>query len=222
MTEKTVVVAHQAPGVRERFAGALDLAGHRVVCVSGGEQLREALAREEAKVALVLLDATLATPLPGEVVTAAPVVVFAGTVKDAAEARAWAAAGVRGWVNEHSAPHQVLASLAPLLFRDSFDRRAAPRVPVAMSVSCTAGGVVSSATALNIGGLGLALRPLAPVPVGEAMRVRFRLPAVERDVEVEARVCWTDVRYGLGVAFERISEADHAAVEAFVERHLPV
>lgn len=220
MTGKTVVVAHRAPSVRDRFAAALDTAGHRVVCVGGAQELQEALARE-ASVALLLLDATLAGQAREEIASAASTVVFAGSVGDADGVRAWARAGARGWVNEHAAPHQVLASLAPLLFRDSFDRRASPRVPVAMPVSCTVGGAVSSATALNIGAGGLALRPLAPVPVGEAVRVRFRLPALAHDIEVEARVCWSDVRYGIGVQFERISEHDSAALDAFVDRHLP-
>lgn len=220
MTGKTVVVAHRAEAVRERFAAALDTAGHHVACVGDAPGLEEALGREGEAVALVLLDATLSAGGPPRAVTA-PVVVFAGSVGDAAEARAWAAAGVRGWVNEHSAPHAVLASLAPLLFRDSFDRRSSPRVPVAMTVACAAGGVVSSATALNIGTGGLALRLITPIPAGESLRVRFRLPAVARDIEAEARVCWTDVRYGLGVQFERISDEDYAAVEAFVERHQP-
>jgi hypothetical protein len=219
MIEKTVVVAHRTPAVRERFAAALDTAGHRVVGVGDEAALRDALAREAATVALVLLDATLAGT--GEMPMAAPVVVFAGTVADAAQARAWAAAGVGGWVNEHSAPHQVLASLAPLFFRESFDRRVGPRVPVAMSVSCSVGGVVSSATALNIGAGGLGLRPLAPLASGALVRVRFRLPAVSQDIDVDARVCWTDLRYGVGVQFEQIGEGEHCGVEAFVERHLP-
>jgi hypothetical protein len=220
MTRKTVVVAHRVPGVRERFASALETAGHRVVCVGDEPGLADALARETG-LALALVDATLVAHGPEAMAAAAPTVVFAGSVADAAAARAWARAGARGWVNEHSAPHQVLSSLAPLLFRDSFDRRASPRVPVAMPVSCTAGSAVSSATALNVGAGGLALRPLTAVPVGEVVRLRFRLPALARDIDVEARVCWSDLRYGIGVQVERISEQDGAALEAFVERHLP-
>lgn len=218
MAGKVVIVAHGAAAVRERFAAALDASGHRVVVVAGADGLHEAIAGARDELALVLLEASAAPAAP---VTGAPVVVFAGSVGDAAAARAWAAAGVRGWVNEHAAPHVILSSLAPLLFHDRFDRRATPRVPVAMTVSCTAGGSVSAATALNIGGGGLALRPLAPVPVGEAVRLRFRLPAVSGDLEAEARVCWSDVRYGLGVQFEAGDEHALAAIEAFVERHVP-
>ncbi len=219
MTGKTVVVAHRTEAVRERFAGALASAGHHVVTAEDARALAEALGRAGDHVALLLIDATLAPGTAADVTV--PVVVFAGSVTDAAQARAWAARGVRGWVNELSAPHAVLSSLAPLLFRDSFDRRACPRVPVAMTVACRAGGVVSSATALNIGAGGLALRPLLPVPAGETLHLRFRLPAVAHDIEAEGRVCWTDLRFGIGVAFERISDEDQAAVASYVERHLP-
>lgn len=221
MTGKTVVVAHRAEHVRQRFADALGTAGHRVVCVEDARDLRRALEADGPSLALVLLDGGLARPSRDLVSAAGLVVIFAGSVDGAADVRAWAEAGVREWVNEHSAPHQVLASLAPLLFRENFDRRATPRVAVAMPVTCVVGGIVTSATALNIGGGGLGLRPLGTIPVGESLRVRFRLPALKHDVEVEARVCWTDVRHGIGVQFERIGEADAAAVDAFVERHLP-
>ena len=220
MLRKTVMVAHRDASVRERFAAALDTAGHRVVCVAHRAALDDALAHEGADVALALVDATLWDGAPSGALPA-PVVLFAGSVAGAAEARAWAAAGVRGWVNEFSAPHTILASLAPLLFRDSFDRRSSPRVPVGIAVSCTAGETVTAATVLNIGTGGLSLRPLVPIAPGTVIRIRFRLPAVPEDIDADVRVCWTDVRYGLGGQFERISEADHAAMETFVERHLP-
>lgn len=219
MIDKPILVIHHAADVRERFAAALTSAGHQVSCAATREEVHAALADGATTPALVLADAKL---LPARETGAAggpPVVVFSSSVADAAEARAWAAAGVRGWLNEQSAPHQILAAVAPVLFRDNFDRRASPRVPVAMAVSCTVEGIVSSATALNLGAGGLALRTLTRIAVGTPIALRFRLPSLSRDVEADARVCWTDVRFGLGAQFERIADDDLAAIESFVERH---
>lgn len=222
---KSVLVAHRNATVRDRFASALTEAGQRVLRAATLAEVEQVVEREAAHLSLALLDVALSRPLvqgrdagggPGPTLAA-----FASTVESAAQARALAAAGVGAWVNDHSAPHQVVASLAPLLFHDSFNRRASPRVPVVMAVSCDVAGAVSSATALNLGRGGLALRPLAPIPVGTVMGVRFHLPAIGRDLTVDVRVCWTDARRGLGAQFERIGEDNQRALDAFVESHLP-
>lgn len=218
---KTVLVAHRNADVRERFATALVEAGQRVLIAgSPGEVAR--LADAQPEWSLVLIDAAVAGPLleRGTGEAAPAMAVFAGTVDSAAQARLLAAAGVRAWVNDHSAPHQVIASLAPLLFHDSFNRRAGPRVPVAFAVSCDVGGTVSSATALNLGHGGIALRPLTTIPVGTVMAIRFHAPVIGRDITAEVRVCWTDARLGLGAQFERISEQGQRAVDALVESQL--
>jgi hypothetical protein len=175
---------------------------------------------------LVIVDAGLGPDELAAVTTArayAPrttVVVFGSTVSDAAQVRQLAAAGVHAYVNDFSSPQQILASLAPYLFHDNFNRRASPRVAVAMGVSCAANGVVSSATALNIGRAGIALRTLVPIPGGTVMTLRFRLPAVAHDIEVDARVCWTDTQLGLGAQFERVSAKDQSALDAYVDSRL--
>lgn len=226
MTGKHVLVAHRTAAVRDRFVTTLAGAGHEAVAVSAPGDLASWLERG-ASVDLALLDA--GWPREGvEALLAAGhdagwrpvVIVFGTTVGDAAQVRALAAAGVAGYINDFSSPQQILSNLAPYLFHDNFNRRASPRVPVAMGVSCRVGAQVSAATALNIGRGGIALRTLAPVPAGTPISLRFRLPTVAHDLDVDARVCWTDPHLGLGAQFEHISPEDQHALDAYVERHL--
>jgi CheY-like chemotaxis protein len=227
MTGKIVLVAHRTAAVRERFAAALAEAGHRPMPVESAAEVRAAIDEAGGRLDLALVDAALPHDVVAAIVGAAapaddrPVlVVFASTVSGAAQVRALAASGVRAYVNDFGAPSQILASLAPYLFHDRFNRRAGPRIPVAMGVSCRLDGRVSSATALNIGRGGIALRTLAPVAAGTTMWLSFRLPTAARDLEVEVRVCWTSTQLTLGAQFEHIAPADQAAVDAFVEQHL--
>ncbi len=225
MIGKSVLVVHRSLAVRDRFRAAFAEAGHLAPAfdpTSGDLGLAEMAASAD----LVIVDAGLS---PGQLaaVTAAKarkprlaVVVFGSTVTSAAQVRALAAAGIHAYVNDFSTAQQILGSLAPYLFHDNFNRRASPRVAVAVGVSCAANGVVSSATALNVSRGGIALRTLVPIPAGTVMTLRFRLPAVARDIEVDARVCWTDTQLGLGAQFERVSAEDQAALDAYVDSRL--
>jgi CheY-like chemotaxis protein len=225
MTGKRVLIAHRSAAVRDRFAGTLAESGHATATIATPEELA-ALLRTPGEIDLVLLDAGLAHEAVGTLLVharapgRATVIVFGSTVAGAAQVREFSAAGVAAYINDFSSPQQILSSLAPYLFHDNFDRRASPRVPVAMGVSCRAGGHVSAATALNIGRGGVALRTLAPVPAGSSVTLRFRLPGVAHDLDVDARVCWTDPHLGLGAQFERIGPEDQLALDAYVERHL--
>ena len=129
-----------------------------------------------------------------------------------AGARSSRRAGVHAYVNDFSTPQQILSSLAPYLFHDNFNRRASPRVAVAMGVSCRVG---QQRRRVADGPQHRARRDRAAHARARAQRdasmtLRFRLPAVAHDLEVDARVCWTDPHLGLGAQFERVSTEDQA------------
>jgi hypothetical protein len=219
---KTVLVAHRNAVIRERFCTALAQAGQRVVTAGSVDEVRQAVAGDAGEIVLALLDAGLAEPVfESRPAGARTLAAFASTVGSAAQARSLVAAGVGAWVNDHGATPQIVSSLAPWLFRDSFNRRAGPRVPVALAVSCEMGPTVCSATALNLGHGGLALRPLIAIPVGTSIAIRFHLPAAATEIRAEVRVCWTDARLGIGAQFEGIGEEAQRAVDAFVDCQLP-
>ena len=227
MTAKTVLLADDTAFVRERFAAALVEAGYRAVSVhTAGELLQEVRTRSEA-IDLIVLDLHLPYSRGVDLVRAirqydagrVPIVVFSGTISSAGEVRELAELGVAGYINEYCSPAHIVPSLAPHLFPDKFDRRGSPRVPMALSVSYRSGNTIASAVTLNVGKGGVGVRTMTPLDRDVALKVRFRLPGSGRDIEADARVCWTDRNLGMGLRFERVAPVDQAALDQFVDGH---
>jgi hypothetical protein len=51
------------------------------------------------------------------------------------------------------------------------------------------------------------------------VKVRFRLPGGNKDIDAEARVSWVDRRLGMGLQFTKLDPADQRAVDEFVQSH---
>ena len=81
------------------------------------------------------------------------------------------------------------------------------------------GNTIAAALTLNLSRGGLAIRTTSPLEAGARVRVRFRLPGGQRDLDVESRVAWSDRRVGMGIQFERVAPADQHAVDTFVDGH---
>ncbi len=222
---RTVLLATGDGGIRDRFAGPLHDASHRTLEATRASALLNRLG-EEVPIDLLLLDLRLGddgTALFRQVRARAarlPIVVFSGSVDNAAAVRALAPLGVAGYVNEHCDAHDVLPSLAPHLFPDNFNRRSGPRVVLAIPVSYRVDQTIATAVTLNIGGGGLAVRTMNPLPPPAKVHTRFRLPGSALDVEAQCRVAWSDPRVGMGLQFERVDPADQAAIDDYVDRHL--
>ena len=224
---KTVIVADDTAFVRDRFKGALESAGHRAIAVRTGSDLLAVLRNDSASIDLVVMDLHLPQGHGVELLrgirriaaTMPPVVVFSGTIAHAEEVRALALLGVAGYVNEYTAVQHIVPSLAPHLFPDHYNRRSSPRVVLGIPVAYRFSNTIATALTLNISHGGLALRTTSPLDAGTVVRVRFRLPSRKKEIEAEARVCWTDRRVGMGLEFTTIDPADHAAIETFVHAH---
>ena len=224
-TGKTVVVAEAAAGVRERFAEALQQAGHRAVSVERAPDLLRRIGDGEPD--LVILGLHLSESPGVDLVRsireldgggAVPILVLSGSIASAQEVRDLTDLGVAGYVNEHSASTQIMPSLAPHLFPDSFNRRLNPRVALGIPVAYRSGDVIASALALNLSKGGLGVRTMSPLEVGAVVRVQFRLPRTEHDIEATARVAWSDLRAGMGLELQDVASGDLAAIEEFVDR----
>ena len=113
--------------------------------------------------------------------------------------------GVVGYINEYSTVQHILPSLAPHLFPDSFNRRASPRVVLGIPIAYRFGNTIATALTLNISRGGIAIRTTSPLAGGAKIKIRFRLPRGKREVDVEARVAWTDRRVGMGLQFEGVT-----------------
>ena len=126
MDDKIILIAHNDAGVRDRFAAALADARHRYVTADSEASARAAIADTQAPVSLALIDLGLAEDgvgfvreLRARAGRILPLVVFAGTIRSADQARALLALNVGGYVNEHAATPQILPALAPTCSRTS-------------------------------------------------------------------------------------------------------
>jgi CheY-like chemotaxis protein len=224
MSTKTILIAHRAAPVRDRFAAALADARHTFVVADSAASARALAADADHPVSLALVDLGLTEDgvefvkdLREAAGRAVPVVVFAGTVPGAAVVPPLLAIGVTAYVNEHAATPQILPALAPHLFPDSFNRRTSPRISLGVPVSYRAGATIAGAVTLDIGKGGIGIRTINPLSTGTFVIVKFRLPGAEADTEASGRVTWGDRKVGMGIQFERISTIDQAAIDAFVD-----
>lgn len=226
-TTKTVIVADDTAFVRDRFATALAGAGHTAFAVKSTSELLARIRDDLARIDLIVLDLRLPQAGGVELVRRIrkidqgqlPILVFSGTIASADEVRQLAALGVAGYVNEYSAVHHILPSLAPHLFPDNFNRRGSPRVVLGIPVAYRFGNTIAAALTLNLSKGGLAIRTMSPLQAGAKVRSRFRLPGSKRDVEAECRVAWSDRHMGMGLQFEKIESADQAAIDEFIDQH---
>jgi uncharacterized protein (TIGR02266 family) len=224
MSAKTILIAHRQAAVRDRFAAALADARHEFVTAADADAAHDAAADPERPVSLALVDLGLADDgvafireLRQTAGRPIPVVVFAGTVETAEDVRALLDAHVAGFVNEHAATPQILPSLAPHLFPDSFNRRTSPRVKLGVPVSYKAGQTITGAITLDIGRGGLAIRTMTPLEPGTAIQIKLRVPGETAEIEASGRVAWSDRKVGMGIQFERVDAGGQAAIDAFVE-----
>jgi len=224
---KTVVVADDTVDVRNRFAAALEDAGHTAIGVGTASELLACVRARPGAIDLIVLNLRLVPPPSIDLIRAIrecsacrlPILVFSGSIANAREIRQLSGLGVAGYVNEHSGAGHIAPLLAPHLFPDSFNRRLSPRVTLGIPVACRFDDTIVAARTLDLGKGGLAVWTTTPLAPGTAVHVRFRLPATESSVEAQARVVWHDRRRGMGLRFERVDYADQAAIDDFVDRN---
>jgi uncharacterized protein (TIGR02266 family) len=224
---KTVVVADDTGFVRDRFKTALEDAGHRAIVVRSAVELLARVRADLDRIDLIVLDLRLPNAPGVDLVRAIrridggrlTILVFSGTITSADEVRDLASLGVAGYINEYSAVQHILPSLAPHLFPDSFNRRVSPRVTLGIPVAYRFGNTIATALTLNLSRGGIAIRTTSPLDPGAVVRVRFRLPGGAREVELAARVAWSDRRVGMGLQFEKVDPADQAVIDGFVDAH---
>jgi uncharacterized protein (TIGR02266 family) len=224
---KTVVIADDTAFVRDRFKEALEDAGHRALAALTGTELLALVRARPQEIDLVVLDLRLPQASGVRLVRALrrldpacpPIVVFSGTIADAAEVRELALLGVAGYVNEYTSVQHIVHSIAPHLFPSHYNRRMSPRVVLGIPVAYRLGNTIATAVTLNIGLGGMAIRTTSPHQVGTEVKVRFRLPSGKREIDAAARIAWGDRRIGMGLHFLKVDPGDAAALEEFVQMH---
>lgn len=225
MSTKTILIAHRAAAVRDRFAVALADARHEFVMADTEAAALGAVGDAGRPISLALIDLALADD-PVAFVRAVresgsaplPVVVFAGTVGSAADVPALAAMQV-SYINEHAGTPLILPALAPHLFPDSFNRRMSARMAIGVPVTYRSGDTLAGAVTLDVGKGGLAIRTMNPLPKGTPIQVRFKLPGMAAEIDAAGMVAWSDRKVGMGVQFDRVSANHQRIIDAFIDEH---
>jgi uncharacterized protein (TIGR02266 family) len=224
---KTVLIADDTAFVRERFRTALEGAGHRAVTVKTGQELVATLRAPKERIDLVVLDLRLPNGRGIDLLRSVrstapngpPIVVFSGTIANAAEVRDLASCGVAGYINEYTGVGHIMPALAPHLFPDHYSRRSSPRVVLGVPITYRVGNAISTSLTLNVSTGGLAVRTTNPLDVASVIRLRFRLPGGKNEIDAEARVAWSDRRVGMGLQFTSIDADAQASIDSFVQSH---
>jgi uncharacterized protein (TIGR02266 family) len=224
---KHVVIAADNAGVRERFRAALEQAGHRVVPVTTAAELLARVQSESAEIDLIVVDLHISSGAGADVVAAVRkldegrlrILVFSGTVDNADDVRALSRLNVTGYVNEHCASQLIVSAVTPFLFPDTFNRRDSPRVVLGIPVQYRIGQTIAAALTLNLSHGGIGIRTSAGLDAGTLVRVRFKLPGAEDDIDAEGRVAWSHHRIGMGVQFGKLDAGPQAQVDNFVDAH---
>ena len=225
---KTVLIAGADAAVRDRFRVAIEQSGHTVVVASTATQLLTKL-RGPSGVDLLVLDLRVPPAAAAGVglvrairaIDSArpPVLLFSGSIAGANEVRDLAGLGVAGYINEFSPAPQIVPSIAPHLFPDSFNRRSSPRVVLGIPVQYRFSNTIAAALTLNLSRGGIAIRTTSPLETGARLKVRFRMPGSQHDVDADGRVAWHDRRVGMGIQFEAVDPAQQALIDHFVDAH---
>jgi uncharacterized protein (TIGR02266 family) len=225
-TTRTVLVADDTEFVRDRFKTAIEAAGHNALTARTGQEVLAAVRANASGIDLIVVDLRLPQVSGVTLVSAIRqldqrlrIVVFSGTIRNADEVRQLETLGVVGYVNEYTAVQHILPSLRPHLFPDRADRRSSPRVVLGIPVSYRFGNTIAAALTINISHSGLAIRTTTPLAVGTPVKVRFRLPGGKNEIEVDARVSWSDRRLGMGIQFKKVPASDQAQIDQYVHSH---
>jgi uncharacterized protein (TIGR02266 family) len=221
---KTILVAHRTAGVRDRFAVALADARHEAVAADSEIAALGIVQHALTPFSLALVDLGLSEEpmmfvrtLRERAARPLPMMVFSGSLRSAADVPPLAALSV-GFINEFAGTAQILPALAPHLFPDNFNRRAASRLSIGVPVTYRTDETLAGATTLDVGRGGVSIRTMTPLAKGTNVQVKFRLPGTAAEVDAAGHVAWSDRRVGMGVQFEDLSSTHERAIAAFVEK----
>jgi DNA-binding response OmpR family regulator len=98
---------------------------------------------------------------------------------------------------------RTLKAAHPLMVRE---RRRCFRSPLQVPVHiCTRSGKELVATSLNISEGGISVTLPTGLPIGQTVQIRFVLPGTDKELEIEAEVCWADNSGSLGLQFGKLT-----------------
>jgi CheY-like chemotaxis protein len=97
------------------------------------------------------------------------------------------------------------------------ERRRYFRQPLQMDVRVVFGEKNWAATSTNISEGGMSLMVRDALPKGEAFQLKFSLPDINLNLEVEAEVAWADMKGRVGLRFQNVPPSSQAQLEKWLD-----
>ena len=107
------------------------------------------------------------------------------------------------------------------------ERRADPRAPVELEVHYRSAQEFLTAYTVNISGGGIFIKTREPLPLNQAVHLRFTLPGIARVFNLHGLVVWTNPQpsrssfpSGMGVKFMNLDAEGNILIAGFVKAKL--
>ena len=108
------------------------------------------------------------------------------------------------------------------------DQRADPRAPVELEVHYRSAQEFLTAYTVNISGGGIFIKTREPLPLNQAVHLRFTLPGIARVFNLHGLVVWTNPQpsrssfpSGMGIKFMNLDPEGKKLIAGFVKTKLP-
>ena len=98
------------------------------------------------------------------------------------------------------------------------DKRRQRRIPVELWIEAERDGELYFQRASNLSVGGAFFAQTIPLPVGTVVSLRFQLPGDPAQIECKGEIV-TAKDLGMGVHFVALKQADHARIEALIDKH---
>jgi hypothetical protein len=149
-------------------------------------------------------------------------------VRDVLDVRQASMAGVRFLIHKPASVVQIERCLRTAFLASVARRRKTYRAPVEIDACLSLRnlrGVQATMINLSEAGAGLRLKAhqnlsAADLPVGDSVRLTFRLPEIPDALQILCRIMWSTANGDIGLQFTWVPNADHTRLDNWLTRSL--
>lgn len=228
---KRILVADDNEAIRIMLDDILQEAGYEVVTAIDGQETQDFLRKQ--KFDLVILDLLMPKISGFEILEwlqpqskKPPVMVLTGIFRSKKEIERLKQLGAKGYIYKSAPVEEILYRVNKVLFPVERDTRKHPRIPVNISVEYKLDSRWLQAYSSTLGGNGMFIRTVNPPQKGVPITVKFTIPEIEKQVQVEGLVAWSN-EYdmhskktsfpGMGVEFKNLDETIRSELLKYIE-----
>ncbi len=229
---KNILVADDSVFFRTRLSDILVEAGHRVKFARDGREVINELKIDPGGIDLLILDIQMPN-IDGfgvlewmgnnGYIGRFPVLAVTGVYELTQVLNRLKELGASGLITKGFTPEQIVHRINMMLYPEKMSQRIDTRVPVSLPVDFSRGDVTFTGFLLNISSTGVFLHTKEDLLPGSMVRLRFKLPGIDRVFDLKGVVKWTtgsgsDRTYfgGAGIMFTSVTEEDRERIRCFI------